>query len=777
MKRIFNQATFRPTGVSACVALGALLALGGCEGPKGAKGDPGTGTAGPAGEPGPAGNEGQAGPAGEQGVQGVAGPQGTQGVEGPAGAVGAVGPAGPKGDKGDTGDTGEQGIPGVQGEPGEQGVPGDTGDTGEQGVPGEQGVSGVQGDPGPQGIPGQAGDNGVDGADGWAGVLTDRVTQVVVESADINAEGHPTVIFQLMDDHGRPLDRAGVYTEGVFTVSFTVAAVDANGDWHNYITRAQAGGDPQPTSENTGTFDALQNGEYLYTFNNTLPANADRALVHRIAVGARRTFDDGARSADSGFYDFVPATGAAGVAREWVSTAQCNNCHQGLAGHGGRWTSVEACNTCHTPQNIDAATGNTLEFKVLVHRIHNASALPSVAAGTPYVIGSGARAVSFTEVTFPQPVTNCTACHQGRDGAAWGTAGLTACKSCHDLTSFDAGAPPAGYTVHMGGPQADDANCRFCHPASGPIFAVATVHQAPLADPALHLAGLHFTVDSVDAPAAGQAARVHFHVATNAGAAAALNILDSLSITIAGPTPDYAWNQRMTTVVANAAAEGDGWVVTMATPLPADASGTIAVGMDGYRRVPYGAAAGTEKGREDGGNPVFYAAIGGGVATPRVSPVDTANCNKCHGNLSLHGGPRHVVEYCALCHTSFATDAARRPAAALPAASIELASLVHRIHAGPNVQNPAMIYGFGNVLNDFSDVAFPGDLGNCTGCHTTQGNTDWKQPTAYACNTCHDSPAAKAHTELQTTPEGVEACDVCHGAGRDLAVDVVHPIQ
>jgi hypothetical protein len=40
--------------------------------------------------------------------------------------------------------------------------------------------------------------------------------------------------------------------------------------------------------------------------------------------------------------------------------------------------------------------------------------------------------------------------------------------------------------------------------------------------------------------------------------------------------------------------------------------------------------------------------------------------------------------------------------------------------------------------------------------------------------TCHDSEDAAAHAEINTTSDGVEACDVCHGDGRDYAADVVH---
>jgi hypothetical protein len=46
-------------------------------------------------------------------------------------------------------------------------------------------------------------------------------------------------------------------------------------------------------------------------------------------------------------------------------------------------------------------------------------------------------------------------------------------------------------------------------------------------------------------------------------------------------------------------------------------------------------------------------------------------------------------------------------------------------------------------------------------------------PITSACTSCHDTPVTAAHVQLNTLG-GVETCTICHGDGRDFAVDKVH---
>jgi OmcA/MtrC family decaheme c-type cytochrome len=154
---------------------------------------------------------------------------------------------------------------------------------------------------------------------------------------------------------------------------------------------------------------------------------------------------------------------------------------------------------------------------------------------------------------------------------------------------------------------------------------------------------------------------------------------------------------------------------------------------------------------------------------------------------------RQNTEYCVLCHNPMATDEERRPAEAMPPASINFRVLIHRIHRGAEANDPALVYGFGGTLHDFGEIEFPGNLAECETCHllNTYGLplASGVQPTVITqagkvvsstlplrsvCSSCHDSTVVGGHAELMTTSSGLETCQVCHGSGADFDVYEVH---
>jgi OmcA/MtrC family decaheme c-type cytochrome len=294
-----------------------------------------------------------------------------------------------------------------------------------EGPRGPEGDPGSDGEPGGNGDPGDPGEPGAGGGQGQAPWLTGGALAIDVQSAAIDVET-ATVTFRLTDGNDVALDREGLLTEGPVSLAFGLAWLDQvdgqPAQYTAYVTRVQESpltGDSavQAATESNGTFEVLDRaaGVYRYTFATPIRgARADR--THTVLVSGSRPLD-GVDQRASALFDFVPGGGAAPVTREVVTDASCNGCHGALEGHGGRYTTTSACITCHTPQTTDPDTGNTLDFRVMVHRIHRGASLPSVVAGTPYqIIGFNQSVADFSTVHFPQEIARCEACHAGAQG-------------------------------------------------------------------------------------------------------------------------------------------------------------------------------------------------------------------------------------------------------------------------------------------------------------------------------------------------------------------------
>ena len=272
-----------------------------------------------------------------------------------------------------------------------------------------------------------------------------------ITSAQIAADGTITAIVSITDPQGLPLDRAGVTTPGTVAVSLVAASIpNGKEQYVSYTTRTQKSpitgvSAIQAAADSGGTFSQVSDGVYKYTFATKAPAGFDASATHTIgAYGSRNLtlFSLGTSYASTTF-NFVPNGSAAAAVRDVVRTTGCNNCHDQLAAHGGSRRGVEMCVLCHTPQTVDPDTGNTVDLKVMVHKIHMGSSLPSVQAGKPYqIIGNGQSVNDWSTVVYPADVRRCETCHQQNVKATQAAAYLTkptrdACGSCHDNTSFE----------------------------------------------------------------------------------------------------------------------------------------------------------------------------------------------------------------------------------------------------------------------------------------------------------------------------------------------------
>ncbi len=74
------------------------------------------------------------------------------------------------------------------------------------------------------------------------------------------------------------------------------------------------------------------------------------------------------------------------------------------------------CAMCHESYSFDAQSGNSLDLKVMIHKIHAGETLPSVEAGGFYgIFGFGNTFTDLGEVVYPQDKRNCSTCHQESD--------------------------------------------------------------------------------------------------------------------------------------------------------------------------------------------------------------------------------------------------------------------------------------------------------------------------------------------------------------------------
>lgn len=635
---------------------------------------------------------------------------------------------------------------------------------------------------------------------------------IAIQSVTIPADRRPVVTIQMTDDKGQPLDRAGVLTPGSVSTSFILAYLPPSTkgevtDYVAYTTRTQTSpitgkAAIQAGTDSGGTYtpSGLNDGVYTYRFATALPANYNTAATHTLGIYATRNLTEFGLTlyVSNVTKDWVPSGAAVTQVHKVVLTANCNQCHDPLALHGstGR-RAVEICILCHNPGVIDPDTGNTVDMKVMIHKIHRAGDLPSVIAGTPYVIIGNAQSVNdYSDITYPQDIRNCQTCHQGASQVnAWALQpSMDACGSCHDDINWASGAN------HPAGPATDNSQCAQCHQPQGQFEFDASVigaHTVPYKSK--QLLNPKINVISVTNTAPGQKPIMKFTATDKNGNLIPLTQFTGttgrISVNFAGPTTDYT--TRASETITNMPA----YVSGVATynfnyTIPATAIGTWVLETEARLQAnliingdPKNLSASQ---RDAAPNTLTYIAVTDKTPVPRRSIVSVTLCNKCHDQLgkasfdlsTFHGGGRNDAQVCSVCHTpSFVAGSG---AAATP---ISFQIMAHRIHTGQELLNPYVVGG-----TNFQEVTYPGDRRDCAACHVgtsyqvplpatniavTTPNWLWTPtlPTAAACLACHDSVSTAAHAYINTAVIGgtsIESCEVCHKEVADFAVTKVH---
>jgi OmcA/MtrC family decaheme c-type cytochrome len=317
-------------------------------------------------------------------------------------------------------------------------------------------------------------------------------------------------------------------------------------------------------------------GSWVYTFADPIPAQYLAPLNDSAAFGA----SDGELSAT----DLLDGTYTAGIALVWnysvdgkpyhnagnatidfrlggsavlasralVGQENCDSCHVSLRYHDGRFTRVALCVLCHTSGAEDAndaqigggTPGVSIDFRVLMHKLHDARHLPSVLGVTTLADGSrdygsppaaleyarpDGTLVDFSKVGYPvfpyrtiptkkdlgwsalPPAAqaaedkirtgsaDCTSCHGDPDGSgpmqapaqglvAYSGSSDRACGACHDDVVWSypyvSNQPPDGMV-------ANSTQCTICHFALDPTgddggLTVEGGHRHPLLAPAVN---------------------------------------------------------------------------------------------------------------------------------------------------------------------------------------------------------------------------------------------------------------------------------------------------
>jgi OmcA/MtrC family decaheme c-type cytochrome len=749
------------------------------------------------------------------------------------------------------------------------GCSGDDGAPGPAGPPGPEGPAGAEGPPGPTG-PG-LGDILIGNGSQPTAAEVDAAGRIVAEITSVTVSSPPVVEFTLRT--GRGGDVLGLAQN---VISFTLAKlVPPSGgqpsQWVSYFNRVQNSAPVTPQTFATaiqatthpgaaGTLEELGEGRYRFTFGadpanitSPIPVSYEPDLTHRVGFEIRMQAPGNRIAPDNPVYDFIPATGeAVPLAKSIADTANCNACHERLEMHGGPRVTVEYCVTCHNPGTVDPDAGESVDMAYMAHSIHLGEN-----RAEPYMVYGNQNVLhDFSHVTYPQSVLFCENCHTASEtapeGDVWmGTASAAVCGGCH-IDGLVTSAPDAvtgrvNYSYQHGfGSPASDGTCVNCHAPGSIAGGNAANHMRGIKE-ATQIGREQFAYEIIEVTnaTAGQAPVITFAVNNpetggrydintdapfNQGAA-------SLTLNLAWNTTDYS-NEgsgsgtptgapaqpiglNLPFLKANAVQNADGsFTVTAADPLPASATGGVAVAMEGRPSVAVPST----------GNltniPVQGTSAFAGPARREIVSIDS--CNNCHEVLTLHGANRtDHIQLCATCHNPDATDIRRRvgftwadpsPLDGKGEEPVDFKYMVHAIHAAQNVA-----YGFGNTPHDYRHVTYPQDLNNCNACHlpgtyyplsqtarsvtinTGADRADWRDdvaitPTAAACWSCHqaapdfiatptrahiqqnggyipsptDTTVTKEMLEAKTSSAYIEACQVCHGPGSVADVAVAH---
>jgi OmcA/MtrC family decaheme c-type cytochrome len=582
------------------------------------------------------------------------------------------------------------------------------------------------------------------------------------------------VNFRLSDD-GEPV--AGVPANQIrFTVAKLLPAASPR-SWQSYINRVETvePGDPgnapdgtptpvgttatQATAEvaNTtgGVFTDNGDGTYSYKFSANFrtatdpdtgaPIAYEPSLTHRIAMQV-------SDNATNAIYDFIPnKQNATPDSYEVVANVTCSQCHEKFGFHGGDRVSVDYCVTCHNPGSTDANSGNTVDFKVMVHKIHSGANNPEVETDPPgeYAIwGFNNTKHNYSDVLYPQDTLNCSKCHDGTNpetpqGDNWkNEPSEAACTSCHgtpdpvqypNFPNLTAAEIETAHVTDNSTPNNPDV------PAGVPVMeyvlnstTVGGANQAVINFQILR-DGLPLDLLNLPTDLTGATNRPSFVLAYALPQNPITDPAEYNNLGRSAAQPQTVSISAVDSMVDN----GDGtFTATIDDAFPAGAT-LRAVGLQGYFQV-------TLSGENTPlHTPSAVVAVSGDAERREV--VDNNNCASCHEWLEAHGGNRVFnMNICVMCHVPNLSSSGRSitaPSASLvadltaadidgvdpndpltyPEATNNFKDMIHGIHgAATRTTDYQFVRGGRQGYYNWSDVVFPASASDCLRCHKSE---------------------------------------------------------
>jgi OmcA/MtrC family decaheme c-type cytochrome len=599
--------------------------------------------------------------------------------------------------------------------------------------------------------------------------------------AATDTAGKSVVRVQVKDNDGNCVDMGAYWTQNQVRKGWTatgssaaprIAIIRLNADFSVLPADQMLGSSSETTTATSWVAADTAACTYDVKLTRALIPTFSQSETYRVAfIGGRwGGSDHNTLTPANPTLDLRQDAGTPLVSHDIVSEAACAACHGAslkLGIHGDLRISPRNCMACHTYTQGGTTNSTNMSFQNMVHRLHSGLEIKTNGfagikmAPSHKLYFEGGESISGTApllaVIDPELTIDCGVCHTGADAGVWYSKPTRfACGSCHGTVDF-----ATGVNHGPGIPQANDADCSVCHPASGAIagnviFPVQKVHgrffepahkfDFTALTPPIPADGHQFKVTLVDVTA-DATGKPTFTVDVSLDGlpfdikgvlttpSFAAGRVGTCAFMVAGPTTDYVipaaggtaqscTNAAYWTFVSSSASSSR-FTFSTGTFFAGVPSGyytaafeimwqRVGIATNGdYIRKPFSADPNflTVKRADD---KTALTVTGAEQAlNARRNVVEFGKCNTCHEDIGFHSNRgRKGPDYCATCHNPKLDNATRSRATTadlkaypgftgsyfLPE-SVSLNVFIHRVHMGGDLPSVAAkeIAGYGST--------------------------------------------------------------------------------